>query len=50
MPSFDTWQRATLDKFAMEAYKRLQEQQEQIEHLQLDLKTAIEAYRKLILK
>ena len=46
-PIFSTWDRATLDKFALEAYLRLQQQQDQIEQLRGDLKDAIEAYRAL---
>ena len=46
-PTFATWDRATLDKFALEAYLRLQQQQDQLEQLRLDLKDAIEAYRAL---
>jgi len=47
-PIFATWDRATLDKFALEAYLRLQQQQDQLEQLRGDLKDAIEAYRTLI--
>lgn len=47
-PTFSAWDRATLDKFAMEAYLRLQEQQDQLEQARLDLKDAIAAYRTLI--
>ena len=46
-PTFNTWDRAVLDKFALQAYLRLQEQQDQLEQLRLDLKDAIEAYRAL---
>ena len=44
-PTFSTWERETLDKFALEAHLRLQQQQDQLEQLRLDLKDAIEAYR-----
>jgi hypothetical protein len=44
-PTFATWDRATLDQFALEAYLRLQQQQDQLEQLRCDLKDAIEAYR-----
>ena len=44
-PTFNTWERQTLDKFALNAYLRLQEQQDQLEQLRGDLKDAIEAYR-----
>jgi len=47
-PTFNTWNRETLDKFAMEAYLRMREQQEQLEQARLDLKDAIAAYRTLI--
>jgi hypothetical protein len=46
-PTFSTWERQTLDKFAFEAYLRLREQQDQLEQLRGDLKDAIEAYRAL---
>ena len=46
-PTFATWERQTLDKFALNAYLRLQEQQDQLEQLRLDLKDAIAAYREL---
>ena len=46
-PTFATWDRATLDKFALEAYLRIQQQQDQLEQLRGDLKDAIEAYRAL---
>ena len=46
-PTFSTWERQTLDKFALNAYLRLQEQQDQLEQLRGDLKDAIEAYRAL---
>ena len=44
-PTFATWERETLDKFALEAHLRLQQQQDQLEQLRLDLKDAIAAYR-----
>ena len=47
-PTFSTWDRATLDKFALGAYLRMQKQEDQLEQLRGDLKDAIEAYRTLI--
>ena len=47
-PIFSTWERKNLDKFALEAYLRLQQQQDQLEQARLDLKDAIAAYRTLI--
>lgn len=46
-PSFNTWERETLDKFALAAYLRMQKQEDQLEQLHLDLKDAIAAYRAL---
>ena len=48
IPTFSTWDRATLDQFALDACVRMQQQQETIEQLTLDKKTALEAYRRLI--
>ena len=49
-PTFNTWERQTLDKFALEAYLRMQKQNDQLEQLRGDLKDAIEAYRAVIRK
>ena len=46
-PSFNTWDRAVLDKFALEAYLRMRKQEDQLEQLRGNLKDAIEAYRAL---
>ena len=46
-PDFSTWSQTNLVKFAGEAYTKLCEQDDMIQHLQCDLKTAIEAYRTL---
>ena len=46
-PNFATWSQANLAKFADEAYTKLCEQDDIIQQLQCDLKTAIEAYRNL---
>lgn len=48
LPSFETWERATLNKFAYDSYAKLLEQAEQLQQLQCDLKDAIEAYRELM--
>jgi hypothetical protein len=49
-PTFATWDRAVLDKFALEAYLRMRKQQDQLEQLRNDLKDAIEAYPAVIRK
>ena len=46
-PDFTTWSQANLVKFAQEAYVLLCQQDDRIQMLQCDLKTAIEAYRAL---
>jgi hypothetical protein len=48
MPAFDTWSQENLAKFAAEAYAKMQEQDDRIQHLQNDLKDAINAYRELL--
>jgi len=48
MPEFKTWTRENLDKFATDAYLKLQEQEDLIQQLNCDLKDAIKAYRDLI--
>ena len=48
IPTFSTWDRATLDQFALDACVKMQQQQETIEQLTLDKKTVFEAYRRLI--
>jgi len=48
MPAFETWSYENLAKFAAEAYAKMQEQHDQIQHLQNDLKDAIKAYRELL--
>jgi hypothetical protein len=46
-PKFEAWSVENLSKFAYEAYAKLVEQEDQIQQLNCDLKTAIEAYRRL---
>ena len=48
MPAFDTWSQENLAKFAAEAYAKMQEQDDRIQHLQNDLKDALNAYRELL--
>lgn len=50
MPNFETWERETLNKFAHDAYIKLQQQDDQIQQLQCDLQDAIAAYRELMRK
>jgi len=50
MNRFQAWEAHNLAKFAQDAAKRLSEQDELIESLQADLKTAIRAYRHLVIE
>jgi hypothetical protein len=50
MPSFETWERATLDKFAYDSYAKLLQQADQLQQLQCDLQDAVKAYRELMLR
>lgn len=47
-PDFPTWKRETLDRFAAEAYERMQQMHEQIQQLQCDFKDAMEQARELL--
>lgn len=49
-PDFQSWQPQTLAKFALDAYEKMREQQDEIARLQQDLKTAINAYREVLRK
>ena len=50
LPNFAAWSNKNLADFATEAYIRMQEQQEEIEHLRLDAKAALEAARKAMVE
>jgi hypothetical protein len=50
MTRFEVWESRNLAKFAQDAAVRLSEQEALIESLQADLKTAIRAYRHLIIE
>ena len=45
LPNFPAWERATLDKFAADAYIRMQQQAEAIEQLRQDLRDAMKLLR-----
>jgi dethiobiotin synthetase len=50
MNRFDAWETRNLAKFAEDAAARLAQQYELIESLQADLKTALRAYRHLVIE
>lgn len=47
-PDFATWQQGNLVNFAIEAYGKIQRQDDEIQQLKIDLKDAISAYRQLL--
>lgn len=47
LPNFQAWSHENLAKFAAEAYRKMQQQQDQIEQLQGDFKDAMVELRKL---
>ena len=47
-PDFASWKPETLVKFAHEAYAKLRDQEDQLQQVRQDLKTALEAYRALL--
>lgn len=48
IPNFAAWSNKNLADFCTEAYMRMQEMQEENEHLKLDAKAALETARHLI--
>jgi hypothetical protein len=50
MSRFAAWEAHNLAKFAQDSAKALSEQEELIKSLQADLKTAIRAYRHLVIE
>ena len=50
IPNFAAWSTKNLADFATEAYIRMQEMQEENEHLKLDAKAALEAARKAMVE
>ena len=50
MPNFAAWSNKNLADFATDAYIRMQEMQEENEHLKLDAKAALEAARKAMIE
>ena len=50
LPNFAAWSTKNLADFCTEAYIRMQEQQEEIEHLKLDAKAALEAARRVMVE
>ena len=50
LPNFAAWSNKNLADFCTEAYIRMQEQQEEIEHLKLDAKAALEAARRVMVE
>ena len=49
-PDFQSWRQDNLAKFAQDAYDKIIQQEDEIQFLRQDLKTAMEAYRSLLRK
>ena len=49
-PDFASWQQKTLAQVATEMFLQIKEQEDQIQTLRQDLKTAINAYREVLTK
>lgn len=47
-PEFETWKHESLVQFAKQANERMKAQEEQIEALKMDVRYAMDAYRKAI--
>jgi len=47
-PEFETWKHENLVQFAKQANERMKAQEEQIEALRMDVRYAMDAYRKAI--
>ena len=47
-PEFETWKHENLVQFAKQANERMKAQEEQIEALKMDVRYAMDAYRKAI--
>ena len=50
IPNFAAWSNQNLADFCIEAYIRMQEMQEENEHLKLDAKAALEAARRAMVE
>ena len=50
LPNFAAWNNKNLADFCTEAYIRMQEMQEENEHLKLDAKAALEAARRAMVE
>ena len=50
IPNFAAWSNKNLADFCTEAYFRMQEMQEENEHLKLDAKAALEAARRAMVE
>ena len=50
IPNFAAWSDQNLADFCIEAYIRMQEMQEENEHLKLDAKAALEAARRAMVE
>lgn len=50
MNRFETWERDNLARFCQDCYGKLQDQEREIEALREDLRTVLDAYRRLVVE
>ena len=50
MNRFEAWERDNLARFCQDCYGKLQDQEREIEALREDLRTVLDAYRRLVVE
>ena len=50
MNRFETWERDNLARFSQDCYRKLMDQQKEIDALREDLRTVLDAYRRLVVE
>ena len=48
LPDFPTWKRENLDRFARDAYIKLQQQDEELQRLRLEVKVAVAELKRVM--
>jgi hypothetical protein len=50
MNRFEAWERDNLARFSQDCYQRMKDQEKEIEALREDLRTMLDAYRRLVVE
>lgn len=50
MNRFEAWERDNLARFSQDCYQRMKDQEKEIEALREDLRTVLDAYRRLVVE